>query len=110
MAGPRPLVLSEFGGYSCKYPDHSFNLSRTYGYRFFEDPAAFADALEALYRDELLPLIPQGLCAAILTQVSDVEDETNGLMTYDRQVTKVEPARMRPLADALQQALKKTTL
>ena len=109
-AGPRPLVLSEFGGYSCKYPEHSFNLSRTYGYRFFEDPAAFADALEALYRDELLPLIPQGLCAAILTQVSDVEDETNGLMTYDRQVTKVEPARMQPLADALQQALKKTTL
>ena len=46
-----------------------------------------------------------GLCAAIYTQVSDVEDEINGLVTYDRKVEKIEPAKMLPIADALQQAV-----
>ncbi len=97
----RPLVLSEFGGYSCKLAEHSFNLDKTYGYRFFSDRAAFEDALEALYRDEIIPLARRGLSAAILTQVSDVEDETNGLLTYDRRVLKISPARMQQIAEEL---------
>ena len=98
----RPLVLSEFGGYSCKLPDHSFNLDKTYGYRFFNTEEAFMSALEALYRNEIIPSIKgSGLSAAVLTQVSDVEDETNGLFTYDRQVNKTDGDRMRILADEL---------
>ena len=100
----KPLVLSEFGGYSCKIAGHAFNLDKTYGYRYFETKEAFADALEKLYRDEVIPMIDRGLCAAVLTQVSDVEDETNGLLTYDRKVLKVEPERMRALASELQSA------
>lgn len=99
------LVLSEFGGYSCKLEGHSFNLDKTYGYRFFTDINEFNTALLDLYRQEILPLIPQGLCASILTQVSDVEDETNGLLTYDRQVLKVDAARMRELAEELRKQL-----
>lgn len=99
--GSRPLVLSEFGGYSCKIEGHSFNLDKTYGYRFFTDSAQFEDALERLYLDEVIPMIDRGLCAAVYTQVSDVEDETNGLLTYDRQVLKVDPARMQKIAEAL---------
>ena len=98
----RPLVLSEFGGYSCKIEGHSFNLDKTYGYRFFEKREKFEDALCALYENELVPAIKEsGLCAAVLTQVSDVEDETNGLLTYDRRVLKVSEERMRALSESL---------
>ena len=103
----KPLVLSEFGGYSCKIAGHAFNLDKTYGYRFFHKKEDFADALEKLYRDEVIPMIERGLCATVLTQVSDVEDETNGLLTYDRQVLKVEPERMRGLAKELDNAFQK---
>lgn len=103
----RPLVLSEFGGYSCKLPEHSFNLDKTYGYRFFTDTAAFEEALLSLYRDEIASAVANGLCAAILTQVSDVEDETNGLLTYDRQMLKVSPDAMREMNKALQELFEK---
>ena len=48
--------------------------------------------------------IAEGLCAAVLTQVSDVEDETNGLVTYDRRVVKVEEDTMSALATDLRAA------
>ena len=94
----RPLVLSEFGGYSCKIDGHAFNLDKTYGYRFFGDRQAFEDALVKLYEEEIIPHIERGLSATVLTQVSDVEDETNGLLTYDRAILKVDAERMRELA------------
>lgn len=99
--GSAPLVLSEFGGYSCKLEGHSFNLDKTYGYRFFEKKEDFMDALEALYNDEIIPLVREGLCASIYTQVSDVEDETNGLLTYDRRALKVDAERMLKIAQGL---------
>lgn len=80
----RPLVLSEFGGYSFKLPGHSMNTQKTFGYRFFTDRDSFRAALRRLFEDEILPARDRGLCAAIYTQLSDVEDETNGLLTYDR--------------------------
>ena len=100
----RPCVLSEFGGYSLKLPEHSFNLDQTYGYRKYTDRTAFVQALEDLYRKEVIPAIENGLCAAVLTQVSDVEDETNGLVTYDRQVVKVDTPPMTKLAQELHRA------
>ena len=100
----RPLVLSEFGGYVCKLPEHSFNQDKTYGYKIFTDIQSFRDGLEKLYRDEVIPSIENGLNAAVLTQVSDVEDETNGLVTYDRQVIKADEEAMRSIAQDLQEA------
>lgn len=98
----RPLVLSEFGGYSSKIEDHSFNKSKTYGYKFFKDNEEFKEALLKLYYNEVVPAIKKhGLCAAVLTQVSDVEDETNGLLTYDREVLKVDADQMTEMAQAL---------
>ncbi len=87
-AGSRPLVLSEFGGYACKIPDHCFNRDKTYGYRKCENEAALLADMSRLYETEILPVIDKGLCAAIYTQVSDVEDETNGILTYDREILK----------------------
>ena len=60
------------------------------------------DALEMLYREQILPAKKEGLCGAIYTQLSDVEDELNGLLTYDRAVCKVDPARMREIGKLLQ--------
>ena len=102
--GERPLVLSEFGGYSYKLPDHSFNLTNNYGYKTFSDPTAFADALERLYLEEILPAVREGLCAAVYTQLTDVEDETNGLLSYDRRIEKVDAHRMSAIAQALMRA------
>ena len=104
----KPVVLSEFGGYGWKLPDHCNSPDKTYGYRNFQDGAAYMDALEALYRDQILPAVSQGLCAAVYTQLSDVEDEINGLLTYDREVCKADAERMRALADALRDAAAQT--
>ena len=104
--GKKPLVLSEFGGYSYKLPEHSFNRDQTYGYGKFSDGEAYANAVEELYREQVVPCVREGLCAAIYTQVSDVEDETNGLLTYDRKREKLSAAAMRLVAATLQEAVR----
>ena len=103
--GEKPLVLSEFGGYSFKPEGHVFNTEQTYGYKKFAYGDEFAAAVEKLYYDEIVPAAKNGLCAAIYTQVSDVEDETNGLLSYDRKVEKLTPEAMLPIAQALQAAV-----
>jgi len=100
----RPMVLSEFGGYALKMEGHAFNLDKTYGYRQYTDREAFEQGLLDLYRGEILPAIGQGLCATVYTQVSDVEDETNGLLTYDRAVLKVGEVKMREMSNELYRA------
>ena len=97
----KPIVLSEFGGYSYKPEGHVFNPYKTYGYRFFEKQEDFENALIKLYEEEVIPAVAKGLCAAVYTQVSDVEDETNGLLSYDRKVLKVSEERMRAVAERL---------
>ena len=98
----KPLVLSEFGGYSYKPAGHVFNTEQTYGYGKFATVREFEKAVETLYREQILPARKQGLCAAIYTQVSDVEDETNGLLSYDRKVTKLRPEAMQTIAKMLE--------
>ncbi len=99
--GDKPVFLSEFGGYSYKPDGHVFNEQKTYGYRLFSDRSAYMDAVEKLYREEIVPAVSRGLCGAVYTQLSDVEDETNGLYSYDRRVCKMDEVRMRALAEAL---------
>ena len=103
--GRMPLVLSEFGGYSYKPEGHVFNTESTYGYGKYQTREEFARAVQNLYHTEIVPCVRRGLCAAIYTQVSDVEDETNGLRTYDRKVEKLTPEEMFPIAEALKKAL-----
>ena len=100
-ADGRPVVLSEFGGYSMKTPGHVFDEDREVGYKKFRSGESLCDALEVLYLKKLLPLIEKGLCGCIYTQVSDVEEEINGLVTYDREVIKVPVSRMRAINDRI---------
>ena len=97
----RPLFLSEFGGYACRIEGHIFNPSNEYGYKSFKTAKELEDAFVALYKNEIIPAIADGLCGAIYTQVSDVEDETNGLLTYDRRVCKVDQKRIKELSDEI---------
>ena len=105
--GVKPLVLSEFGGKTYKAEGHLFNPDKSYGYGGCETLDDLNQAVETLYREEIIPCIERGLCAAIYTQVSDVEDEINGLLTYDRKVEKLRSEVMRPVAEALQKAIEK---
>ena len=97
----RPVVLSEFGGYSMKCEGHVFDESKEFGYKKFKTGEELLAALKALFEEKLLPLIGQGLCGSIYTQVSDVEEEINGLVTYDREIIKVPIAEMRKINDKL---------
>ena len=104
--GKKPLFLSEFGGKTYRAEGHIFHPEKVYGYGGCETEEALAAALEELYLREVLPCIEKGLCAAVYTQVSDVEDEINGLLTYDRKVCKVKPETMVPIAEELREAVK----
>ena len=100
-AGNKPLVLSEFGGYSYRIKEHSFNLEKEYGYGKYDNREDFVKALCDLYENEVVPLVKNGLTASVYTQLSDVEDETNGLLTFDRRVMKVKPDEFLPISEKL---------
>ncbi len=89
----RPLFISEFGGYSLKLDGHTFG-DGVYGYKKFYSKDALADAIASLYLDEAIPLIDKGLSALIMTQLTDVEDEINGFITYDRRAVKIDTDKM----------------
>jgi hypothetical protein len=95
FGGKRQLVLSEFGGYSYN------SDGKRYGYRFFKTEQAYRKAICKLYREQIIPAVKKGLCAAVYTQISDVEDEQNGLITYDRAKEKVSAYDMLPIANEL---------
>lgn len=103
----RPVVLSEFGGYSMKCNGHVFDERKEFGYKKFKSSADLMAALKKLYLQKLLPLIKRGLCACIYTQVSDVEEEINGLVTYDRAVVKVHIEDMAEINAAIEEEAKK---
>ncbi len=96
----RPVFLSEFGGYSYLVQEHVYT-NKSYGYGTCKSSEELFKRIEARYEELVLPYIKAGLCGSIYTQVSDVEDEINGLYTYDRKVCKVNKADMLTLADRI---------
>ncbi len=92
----RAVVLSEFGGYNLPVGGHCFS-SKNVGYRAFRSADALADAIVKLYESQIIPAKQKGLAASVYTQLSDVEDEVNGFVTYDRKYVKLPKQRMREL-------------
>jgi hypothetical protein len=88
----RAAVLGEFGGLGLPLTGHLWQAEGNWGYRNFDDTgvyeARYAELIKAIY-----PLVDKGLAAAVYTQTSDCEVEVNGLVTYDREVVKLDPAR-----------------
>lgn len=93
----RAVCLTEFGGYSYKDMEHSFNPDNTYSYKKFDTLEQFNDGVYELYERDVIKLIDKGLSATVYTQVADVEDEVNGLYTYDRKVLKINPDMMKEI-------------
>ena len=91
----RPICLTEYGGYNCAVPGHCWGEGAEFGYKKIADPAEFNRVFQKLMEEQIIPAKERGLAAAVYTQVSDVEGERNGLLTYDRKVCKANEAIFR---------------
>ena len=100
----RPMLLSECGGFSLPVPGHT-QAETVYGYGACDSGDALTGRMESLYERMVLPAVPAGLCGCVYTQLSDVESEMNGIMTYDRTVTKPDKERLSKLSLRLRDAL-----
>ncbi len=87
----RAFVISEYGGFACHIEGHS-SVERIWGYRKYTSIDELNTAYQQLLEKQLYPLIERGLSGAVYTQLSDVEEEVNGLVTYDRRVVKIQPS------------------
>jgi hypothetical protein len=84
----RVHALTEYGGYSLQVEGHDWS-STEFGYRHYDTAAELAAGFTALHTDQIAPAVERGLAATVYTQLSDVEDELNGLLTWDREVLKI---------------------
>ena len=97
----RALALTEYGGYVLAVDGHRWT-DRVFGYRICRDAAALTRDYEKLMLGQVLPHIrAEGLTAAVYTQITDVEEELNGLMSYDREVLKIPEEVLREINAAL---------
>ena len=85
--GLRAAVISEYGGLALPLPGH-ITTDQVYGYKNLKSSEEFQSRFRAMMK-HILSLEADGLSAAVYTQVSDIEDEVNGLLTYDRKINKV---------------------
>ncbi len=99
----RVLALTEYGGYSWTVDGHTWG-EKPFGYRRFRTREQLLDAILRLHDDEIVPAVHQGLAATVYTQLSDVEDEVNGLVTYDRRIVKVDREAVRAMNDRIRAA------
>ena len=90
---PRAVAVTEYGGYAYRNPEHSA-AEKVYGYRKYRAPEALTAAYARLFRRDIIGNVSRGLAGAIYTQVSDIEDEVNGIYTYDRKVLKLDPGTL----------------
>lgn len=97
----RPMFLSECGGFSYGVSGHMYQSDKTYGYGTCQSSKELTDRISDMYNKMVIGSIRDGLCGCVYTQVSDVEDEINGMYTYDRQVCKVEKEKMRQIAERI---------
>lgn len=98
----RVTALTECGGYSWGVKGHKM-FEKVYGYRIYYNRKELSRGYKRLVEKEILPNIRRGLSAVVYTQLSDVEEEVNGFLTYDRKVMKAEE-------DVVREANEKMTL
>lgn len=96
----RIVALTEFGGISWPCPGHVTH-EKTYGYGTAGSREEMSEKYRRLMEKKVLPNLSRGLSVLVYTQLSDVEEEVNGILTYDRQVIKVEEDVMRECARRL---------
>ena len=84
------LLYLNFGGFSLRLPEHSA-CRNIYGYKKFTTSEALTDGFSRLMENTIVPSVKKGYSATVFTQLSDIEEETNGLITYDRKKIKMNP-------------------
>lgn len=99
-AEKRVTALTEFGGYSMSVSGHHM-YRKVYGYRIYRKKSELTRGYREWIEREILPNMERGLSATVYTQLSDVEEETNGLLTYDREVLKLEEETVRELNEKM---------
>lgn len=97
------IVLGEFGGLGLPVDGHVWQQKDNWGYQSFKNPEELYARYESFIK-RFEPLIKKGLSAAVYTQTTDVEIETNGLMTYDRKVIKFPEAKLKAIHTPLYNA------
>lgn len=107
-ATARPLLVSECGGYSYQRAGHKYSHVGNYGYGKCRSGQELTERIAGMYEKMILPAIAGGACGCVYTQLSDVEDETNGFYTYDRKHCKVNVDRMRQIGKRIQTILEES--
>jgi len=102
----RATVLGEYGGIGLVLKDHVWEPDRNWGYVQFNSSTEATDEY-IKYAEKLYRLIEKGFSAAVYTQITDVEVEVNGLMTYDRKVIKLDEERIKRVNSRICNALEK---
>jgi hypothetical protein len=96
----RPIVLSEFGGFGRIIKNHVGSQIQN-SYIMFDTEKKLTKGIKNLLNYEIYPNIKKGLCASVYTQLSDIEDEVNGFLTYDRKIMKVNKNIIKEVNDLL---------
>lgn len=102
--GSRSTVLGEFGGIGMVVKDHIWSPDKNWGYVQFNSPEEVTAEYEK-YIEELITLAKYLYSGGVYTQTTDVENEINGLMTYDRKVIKIDEDRVKKINDRLTHSL-----
>ena len=98
----RAFVISEFGGYSQVIDGHVWNKKKSFGYLMYRSKRTLTEAYRKLIEKQIIPLIPKYLSGFVYTQVTDVEFEVNGILTYDREIVKIDEDTLKSLNDKMQ--------
>ena len=100
----RANVVGEFGGLGLVVPEHRWSSGKVFEYVGFPDSKSLTDAY-VLQMENLRKLIPWCVTGAVYTQTTDVENELNGIMTYDRKMMKLDEDRVREINKSIVNSL-----
>ena len=79
---------------------HTFN-EKMFGYKIYNSKNSLTKAYERLFNNVIIPQIKDGLSATVYTQLTDVEDELNGLLTYDRELQKIDVDKLKEINERI---------
>lgn len=104
----RAVALTEYGGYAYPVEGH-LPCEKEFGYQHYHSSEELTENYKRLWEEEIYPNLEHGLCSAIYTQTSDIEEEINGVMTYDREVDKLQVEKVRKLNKKLYEMFDRVT-
>ena len=96
----RVVALTEYGGYAYPLEEH-LSCKKEFGYQHYHSTEELTQNYKRLWEEEIYPNLQYGLCSAIYTQTSDIEEEINGVLTYDREIVKLDEDQVKEMNDKL---------